>query len=953
MFIKCQQFDATNSCFPTLNPTKNVPSIQIGVSFTPIQTAKYDHKRGQLHKLQHQEDKLLQGTKWVKNPSRKDVLFENPVGKVGKDENFGGNLAQGNDMKNSRSNNTGSGIPASGCRIQNNFLRNKACEIDKDVNLNGKSRPKGGQAVLEKSHPGNSTYKRRENGGLNGGNAFSRSPGWKMKDKRRIGDDHRGVNFNGGGVEQVKTKCSTKWLKYSGCIPAILEALESFSDLDEAFRPWEKSLTNKERSIILKEQEGWERALEIFEWFRRKGCYEVNVIHYNIMLRILGKAKRWAEVEYVLEEMRRENIKPINSTYGTLIDVYSKGDRRKDAVSCLELMNAQGMEPDEVTLGTIVQMYKKAGEFKKAEEFFKMWSSENSLDNGKGNLGRNAASSRSDSGAPVCLSSITYNTMIDTYGKAGQVEEACQTFDQMLREGIVPTTVTFNTMIHVCGNNGQLDEVSSLMKKMNDLRCAPDIRTYNILIALHAKHDDITTAANYFRKMKAASLEPDIVSYRTLVYAFSIRHMVNEVEELISEMDERGLEIDEFTQSALTRMYIEAGMLEKSWLWFQRFHLSGNMTSECYSANIDAFGEHGYVLEAEKVFNCCVEEKKLSVVDFNVMIKAYGISKRYGEACCLFDDMEEHGILPDRCSYNSLIQMLASANMPEKANSYVMKMHEAGFIDDCVPYGAVISSFVRSGKLTMAARLYKEMLSFKVQPDVILYGILINAFADSGNVAETTAYFDEMVNSGIPPNEVIYSSLIKLYTKVGYLKEAQETYRRLQSFESGADVYSSNCMIDLYSERSMTRQAEEVFEYLKRNRKANEFSYAMMLCMYRKNGRFSEATQIAQKMKELGLLTELLTFNNVLGLYASDGRYKEATETFKEMLASSIEPDDSTFKALSNILAKCGVPREAIFKLERKRKKDAKLGLQAWSSILSSLIAVSHDDYDDGDYFQA
>ncbi|KAF7815521.1 adenylate kinase isoenzyme 6-like protein [Senna tora] len=39
-------------------------------------------------------------------------------------------------------------------------------------------------------------------------------------------------------------------------------------------------------------------------------------------------------------------------------------------------------------------------------------------------------------------------------------------------------------------------------------------------------------------------------------------------------MDEEGLEIDQFTQSALTRMYIEAGLLEQSWLWFRRFHLS-------------------------------------------------------------------------------------------------------------------------------------------------------------------------------------------------------------------------------------------------------------------------------------------------------------------------------------------------------------------------------------------
>ncbi|KAL3507758.1 hypothetical protein ACH5RR_033140 [Cinchona calisaya] len=240
---------------------------------------------------------------------------------------------------------------------------------------------------------------------------------------------------------------------------------------------------------------------------------------------------------------------------GRLIDVYSKGGRKKDAMNWLELMNKRGMEPDEVTLGIVVQMYKTAGEFKKAEEFFKMWSMGKSVVQGQGNDRlRNARAMKGDSWTPVCLSSSTYNTLIDTYGKAGQAKEACQTFYRMLKEGIVPTTVTFNTMIHMCGNNDPLEEVASLMRKMEDLRCPPDTRTYNILISLNAKHDDINAAANYLKKMKEASLEPDVVSYRTLVYAFSIRHMVSEAEGLVSEMVGRGLEIDEFMQSAPTRI---------------------------------------------------------------------------------------------------------------------------------------------------------------------------------------------------------------------------------------------------------------------------------------------------------------------------------------------------------------------------------------------------------------
>ncbi|TKY51793.1 Pentatricopeptide repeat-containing protein [Spatholobus suberectus] len=747
-------------------------------------------------------------------------------------------------------------------------------------------------------------------------------------------------------TEKSHTKCSTKRASYGGCIPAILEALDAVPDVEDALGPWEERLSNKERSIILKEQSRWHRALEIFQWFNHKG-HELNVIHYNIMLRSLGRARQWAQLESLWNEMNARGIAATSSTYGTLIDVYSKGGRRDDALSWLDMMLEQGVEPDEVTMVIVVQLYKKAGEFQKAEEFFRKWSSGKPLRSKPSRSNDNAVASPELDERVACANasfgSHTYNTLIDTYGKAGQLKEASETFVEMLKQGVAPTTVTFNTMIHICGNHGQLEEVSLLVRKMEELRCSPNTRTYNILISLYAKHDDIGMATKYFETMKEASLEPDLVSYRTLLYAYSIRKMVREAEELVREMDERGLEIDQYTQSALTRMYIEAGMLERSLLWFLRFHLAGNMTSECCAANIDAYGEHGHTLEAEKVFIWCQERKNLSVLEFNVMIKAYGIGKCYEKACQLFDSMEKHGVVADRCSYTSLIQILASTDQPHIAKPYMKKMQEAGLASDCILYCAVISSFAKLGQLEMAEDVYKEMIRHGVQPDVIVYGTLINIFCDVGRVKEAISYVDEMKKAGLPGNIVIYNSLIKLYAKIDNLEKAQEAYKLLQLSEEGPTVYSSNCMMDLYVKRSMVDQAKEIFETLKKNGAANEFTFAMMLCLYKKIERFDEAIQIAKQIRNLGHLTDL-SYNNVLDLYVIAGRPKEVTETFKEMVRASIQVDDCSFRSLGNLLLRYGVSRQAVGKLKVLVKKDASNGLQAWMSALSSVLEV--DDYD-------
>ncbi|KAL3741267.1 hypothetical protein ACJRO7_016838 [Eucalyptus globulus] len=427
--------------------------------------------------------------------------------------------------------------------------------------------------------------------------------------------------------------------------------------------------------------------------------------------------------------MNDKGIVPISSSYRALIDVYSKGGRREVALVWLGRMSTQGIEPDEMTMGTVIQMYKKGGLFHEAEDFFRRWFVE-------------------------CLSSHTYNMLIDNNGKARELQEASATFLQMLKEGITPTTFIYSPVIHRNCKNGQSKEVDMLMQKMEELGGALDTRTYNILISIYTKHD------------KDACLKPDLVSYRTLPYAYPIRRMVHEAEELLCEIDERDLVIDEYTQSALLRMYIEAGMLKKSCF-------------KCCSANIDAYGERGYNSEAERVFLCCQEQRRQTVLEYNAIIKAYGKTNNYNKACCIFDSMEGQGISPDKCIYSSIIQILAGADFPYRALPYLRK-------------------------LEMAEGLYREMIQCNILPDVVVYGVLINARADAGSVQEAHGYSV-------------------------YLREAEETYRMLQLSELGPDVFSSHCMIDLYSERSMVEQAEQIFARVKHKGDANEFAYAMML----------------------------------------------------------------------------------------------------------------------------
>jgi pentatricopeptide repeat protein len=140
--------------------------------------------------------------------------------------------------------------------------------------------------------------------------------------------------------------------------------------------------------------------------------------------------------------------------------------------------------------------------------------------------------------------------------------------------------------------------------------------------------------------------------------------------------------------------------------------------------------------------------------------------------------------------------------------------------------------------------------------------------------------------------------------------------------------------------RSWSVRQSQFFNDLKQVGKANEFSYAIMACLYKKIDRLSQAIEISKEMQELGFLTDQLSSNNVLGLYAAGGRLREATKIFQQMLKAKVLPDDVTYKTLGTILKKGGLPLEAVNQLETARESGIPHSMPALIVTLYSMAGM-------------
>ncbi|XP_023766014.1 pentatricopeptide repeat-containing protein At1g73710 isoform X1 [Lactuca sativa] len=751
--------------------------------------------------------------------------------------------------------------------------------------------------------------------------------------------------------------------RYGGLLPSILKSLDSDSedDVDKTLNLYYGKLNPKEQTVILKEQRSWERVIRVFEWMKSQPEYSPNVIHYNVVLRALGRARKWDELRRCWIDMADKGVFPTNNTYGMLVDVYGKAGLVKEALLWIKHMKLRGIFPDEVTMNTVVRVLKDGGEYDRADRFYKDWCvgivelNDLEFDSCSEPIsltqflltelfrtgGRDHTKSMiTENSVQKPRLTATYNTLIDLYGKAGRLKDAGDVFAEMLQSGIAMDTITFNTMIFTCGSHGNLSEAESLLYKMEERGISPDTKTYNIFLSLYAAMGDIDEALKCYRKIREVGLFPDVVTHRAVLQILCERRMTDEVENVIKEIEKSGLYIDNHSVPILIKMYVEEGLIDCAKFIFEKCHKKGGLSSKTYAAIIDAYAEKGLWTEAEYVFNC--ERDLIDIIEYNVMIKAYGIAKLHDRAFSLFKGMKSQGIWPDECTYNSLIQMFAGGDLVNEAHNLLHEMQESGFKPSCLTFSGIISCYSRLTMVNELDEIYHEMVKSGVKPNEIVFGSLINGFAETGNLEDALRYYKIMQESGFSPNQVILTSLIKAYSKTGIVEGARTIYKKMKELPGGPDVVASNSMINLYADFGMVSEAILIFDDLKKTHKADAVSFSTMIYVYKNMGMLDEAIEVVENMKDSGLLTDCASFNKAMACYATTGRLLECGEMLREMVVTrKLLPTAGTFKVLFTVLKKGGIPAEGVEQLEAAYREGKRYSGEAVVALVFSVVGLS------------
>ncbi|KAL8139126.1 hypothetical protein V2J09_005127 [Rumex salicifolius] len=353
----------------------------------------------------------------------------------------------------------------------------------------------------------------------------------------------------------------------------------------------------------------WESALKVFDLLREQIWYRPNIGIYIKLMVMLGKCKQPVKALELFQTMIHEGCEVNLEVYTALLSTYSRSCLFDEAFSLLEHMKSSSdHKPDVHTYSILLKSCLHVFAFDKVKMVLSDMSSQGIRPN-----------------------TVTYNTLIDAYGKADKFAEMEATLAEMLKQNdCKPDVWTMNCTLRAYGSSGQIEMMEKCYEKFQDSGIEPSIKTFNILLDSYGKSENYEKMSAVIQYMQKYHYSWTLVTYNVVIDAFGRAGDLKQMEFLFRLMQSERIKPNCVTFCSLVRAYGRAANASKI-------------------AGVLRFIDNSDV--------------SLDNVFFNCLIDAYGRMDRFAEMRGVLEMMEKRGCKPDLVTYRTMMKAYSIGRM--------------------------------------------------------------------------------------------------------------------------------------------------------------------------------------------------------------------------------------------------------------------------------------------------
>ncbi|KAF5747932.1 pentatricopeptide repeat-containing protein [Tripterygium wilfordii] len=423
--------------------------------------------------------------------------------------------------------------------------------------------------------------------------------------------------------------------------------------------------------LNLRKRRMYGRALQLSEWLesnKRLECTERNYAsHLDLIAKVHGIQKAERYVSKIPQSFRGEVI------YRTLLANCVSDSNVKKAEEVFNKMKDLGLTITSFTYNQLLLLYKRVDK-KKIADVLLLMEKEN-----------------------IKPTRFTYRILIDTKGKANDIDGMAQIVETMKAQGIEPDVHIQAVLAKHYVYGGLKEKAEAILKEMEGSNLKEHRLTCRALLPLYAalgKADEvervwkacesdprldecmaaieawgmlkkIDEAEAVFERMSKKYKKLSSRQYSSLLKVYANHKMLTKGKDLIKRMADSGCRIGPFIWDALVKLYVDAGEVEKADSVLQKAMQQIQMKPlfNSYIVIMNQYAKRGDIHNTEKMFHMIRQAGYASrVIMFGALMQAYTNAK--APAYGMWDRMRADNIFPNKGLAAQLDQVNAFRKTP-------------------------------------------------------------------------------------------------------------------------------------------------------------------------------------------------------------------------------------------------------------------------------------------------
>ncbi|XP_021811579.1 pentatricopeptide repeat-containing protein At4g14050, mitochondrial isoform X1 [Prunus avium] len=432
------------------------------------------------------------------------------------------------------------------------------------------------------------------------------------------------------------------------------------------------------------------------------------------------------------------------------------------------------------------------------------------------------------------------NTLLDTYGKCGLVEDALHLFDEMPHR----------------------DHVSWA----------------SILTAHNQANMPHRTLSMFPAMFESDGLQPDHFVFASVVKACSSLGAVRQGKQVHARFFLSPFCVDDVVKSSLVDMYAKCGLPDNARAAFDSI-LSKSVIS--WTAMISGYARSGRKSDAFEMFERLPVKNLFS---WTALISGLVQSGHGVDALYLFIEMRREGVhIVDPLVLSSIVGAcanLAVLELGKQVHSLVIRL---GYESCLFISNALVDMYAKCSDILAAKDIFGRMH----QRDVVSWTSIIVGAAQHGQAEKALSLYDEMVAVGIKPNEVTFVGLIYACSHVGLVSKGRALFRSMmEDYGISPSLQHYTCFLDLLSRSGHLGEASNVIDSMPFE--PDEPTWAALLSACKHHGDTQTGIRVADHLLSLKP-EDPSTYILLSNVYAGARMWENVAEVRKLMAAREVK----------------------------------------------------------------